>query len=405
MLKYKLIILFLSSICGIFSFLPIILQYNIPNDSSSSSNDSSSTSNNLYSINNSNIIENINFSMITASILLLFESLLDWNTLFVSYDYTLPRWIIIFICLFTSILFYFYNTDKNEQIKLELLICCFYSRASLFSGCLLYQVENQITFLSQSFIIILQLLLLATVQLYLWKCFFRVGELVFIISSLFGFICGLICSFYCLRTCWIYGLKPILATANQASVTEKYRLVIATCIGLYIFGNLIVSLSFGSKEWSETGSTEICLYYIIDILILVFTYHIPGRMAHYDAGLLKFQLQSKRAFVRYVGHEIRTPLNTVSLGLDLLHSTIKPYLQNNSSKLSPSLLHNMNRMISDVSDSANIAIDILNDLLLYDKIEEGNLVIYPEKLNVQHLITSLVSNFSIQVYYYYYYFF
>ena len=219
----------------------------------------------------------------------------------------------------------------------------------------------------------------------------------FIISSLFGFICGLICALYCLRTCWVYGLKPILLSSITPTSTEKYRLVIATCIALYIFGNLIVSLSFGSKDWPHTGSAEISLYFTIDILILVFTYHIPGRMAHYDAALLQFQLQSKRAFVRYVGHEIRTPLKTVTLGLDLLDSRIKSYLETTHSTVTSTLLNDVSRMISDVSDSATIAIDILNDLLLYDKIEEGNLVIFPENINVQHLISSLINNFSIQV--------
>ena len=116
MLKYKIIILFLSSFCGIISFLPFILKYHIPthnsyntnidnNETVSSSSSSYPTSfpsiqiknNEIFQI-NINLIDNINFSMITSSILLLFESLLDWNTLFVSYDYTLPRWFIILYC-------------------------------------------------------------------------------------------------------------------------------------------------------------------------------------------------------------------------------------------------------------------------------------------------------------------
>jgi signal transduction histidine kinase len=383
---YKYILLFVSVICGILSFLPFLCHYHIP------VYDGQHHANGI----NSQLIDKMNFSMIIASVLLLFESLLDWNTLLLTIDFSLPRWVLIFGCLVTSIIFYCSET-ANDDLRLEVCVCCFYARACFFSGCLLFQIENQSSLISQIFAVLLQFILLTSIQLYLWKSFFRVGDAMFAISSCFATISGLICIYYLLRTTYVYGVQPLFTDVDLPTNLKKFRVVIASCCGIYIFGNFIITLSFGSKSWSETSSHELLTYLIMDLFILVLTYHLPGRMAHADAASLQFQLQSKRAFVRYVGHEIRTPLNTVTLGLDLIQSNITSFLEKSgTSPSSVSILSQISQMVSEVSDSSTIAIDILNDMLLYDKVEQGNIAIYPEKITTSQLLTSLVSNFSIQ---------
>lgn len=385
--RYKYLILSMSVICGILCFLPFLCQYHIP------VYDKSHHAHGMNSL----LIDQMNFSLIVASVLLLFESLLDWNTLLVTMDVSLPRWVLIFGCLATSIIFYSYETS-SEAIRLEICVCCFYARACFFSGCLFYQIENQTSALSQLFAIFLQLFLLTTIHLYLWISFFRVGDVMYAISSCFAAISGLICLYYLLSTSYVYGVRPLFTEVDLANNLRKYRVVIASCCGIYTIGCFAITLSFGSKSWSETPSKELFSYLIVDLLILVLTYHLPGRMAHVDASSLEFQLQSKRAFVRYVGHEIRTPLNTVTLGLDLIQSNITSYLEKSGVPLaSATILKQISQMVSDVSDSSTIAIDILNDMLLYDKVEQGNIVIYPEKIVSHQLLSNLVSNFSIQV--------
>jgi len=97
-------------------------------------------------------------------------------------------------------------------------------------------------------------------------------------------------------------------------------------------------------------------------------------------------------FVRYVSHEIRTPLNTVFLGLKLLKQEIHKIelfdIQHND---------NITVTLDDIQTSCNISLEILNDLLLYDKIESGILVLDKVDTNIRALVQETVHSFNIQV--------
>jgi signal transduction histidine kinase len=85
-------------------------------------------------------------------------------------------------------------------------------------------------------------------------------------------------------------------------------------------------------------------------------------------------LKTKRIFVRYVSHEIRTPLNTTILGLKCLESDVKQYLTEDQ-------WNSIEDIFEDVKDACGTAVDILNDLLLYEKLDDGifglNLSLHP----------------------------
>jgi len=73
----------------------------------------------------------------------------------------------------------------------------------------------------------------------------------------------------------------------------------------------------------------------------------------------------KRSFVRYVSHEIRTPLNCIKLGLDLArnYTAELPRVTKNKSEILDAII--------DSASSCSLAVDIMNDLLLYEKMEDG----------------------------------
>lgn len=127
--------------------------------------------------------------------------------------------------------------------------------------------------------------------------------------------------------------------------------------------------------------------------------------------------------MRYISHEIRTPLNTVSLGLELLQkklqaqekywSSLSPSnsfriqsnqnnnennnTNNNTTNSDNNNNDNVIEMSQEIYDSCHIALDIVNDLLFYDKIEEGKLILYKQKLNGCDLISETIRTFSLQV--------
>eukprot|EP01036_Dinobryon_divergens_P035079 gene35079-45408_t len=94
----------------------------------------------------------------------------------------------------------------------------------------------------------------------------------------------------------------------------------------------------------------------------------------------------KRNFVRFVSHEIRTPLNSVCLGLDLIH---KEMVKDGCGTEGLETL-------SDVKEAVDISIDILNDLLSYEKLEAGIMVIEPIKFRASLLITDFMRPFIMQ---------
>ena len=95
-------------------------------------------------------------------------------------------------------------------------------------------------------------------------------------------------------------------------------------------------------------------------------------------------------FMRYISHELRTPLNTVFLGLKLLHEEMKARSNNKDSLTT----------IEDIQQSVQVALGILNELLLFDKVESGILHLDKEKiLSIFDYIQDVISPFRVQVHY------
>jgi signal transduction histidine kinase len=104
--------------------------------------------------------------------------------------------------------------------------------------------------------------------------------------------------------------------------------------------------------------------------------------------IFQASLEIKRIFVRYVSHEIRTPLSTTLMGLNLLENELK---QGNID------CGSLMEMISDATGSCGIAIEILNDLLLYEKIDGGLLTLEKAPVNVWKFVNDVLKVFLIQV--------
>ena len=92
-------------------------------------------------------------------------------------------------------------------------------------------------------------------------------------------------------------------------------------------------------------------------------------------------------FVRMVSHEIRTPLNAVSMGLHMLKDELE------SHNCSEEALETW----ADVKSSCGIAVEILDDLLLYEKLEAGIMTLEKEEMLVWQFLNKAVQPFRLQV--------
>lgn len=105
-------------------------------------------------------------------------------------------------------------------------------------------------------------------------------------------------------------------------------------------------------------------------------------------------METKRAFVRYVSHEIRTPLNAACLGLSVLEEDIRQsFAESPSSTGSAALIE----VVADITQACNIAVEILNDLLMYEKIEGGLLQLEKEEVEIGPFVAEVLKLFSMQV--------
>ena len=95
--------------------------------------------------------------------------------------------------------------------------------------------------------------------------------------------------------------------------------------------------------------------------------------------------------MRYISHEVRTPLNTVCLGLELLSDEL-----NERSNFDPSAA-GYRDCVDEVREAAGIAVEILNDLLQYDKMQDNALQMVKVKHPAIDIVTEVFNTFKIQV--------
>ena len=91
-------------------------------------------------------------------------------------------------------------------------------------------------------------------------------------------------------------------------------------------------------------------------------------------------------FVRYISHEVRTPLNTAIMGLQVLVEA----LQATRDKENLDTAHEVRR-------SCDTAVNVLNELLIFDKLESGTLMLEKTTVSAVGLVEETVSMFQIQV--------
>mmetsp|Transcript_10480 Transcript_10480/g.30652 ORF Transcript_10480/g.30652 Transcript_10480/m.30652 type:complete len:929 (+) Transcript_10480:192-2978(+) len=134
-------------------------------------------------------------------------------------------------------------------------------------------------------------------------------------------------------------------------------------------------------------------------------------------------LKAKRQFVRFVSHEVRTPLNSVCMALTLLQEEIAQslgydtteemqkihmQLEENSDTIGAASGNNADsgrnnraleigwfKLAKEVQVNAESSVEVLNDLLNYDKVESGSLSLELTAIPIWDTIKQTVSEFRL----------
>lgn len=162
------------------------------------------------------------------------------------------------------------------------------------------------------------------------------------------------------------------------------RSVVLNSPGLYSSASANYTLSFyPSAEFFDVYKTPNPLIATIGaVVIIAFTsllfclYDFFVRREFHDHKTL---FQAKRQFVRFISHEVRTPLNAASLGMQLLQDEMSRFRERLSNPDQPAPTKaELQEKMTDWEDvggegltNTEGAVEVLSDLLNYDKIESG----------------------------------
>ncbi|CAJ1960131.1 unnamed protein product [Cylindrotheca closterium] len=185
-----------------------------------------------------------------------------------------------------------------------------------------------------------------------------------------------------------YGQTVVLNDIETGALTSaKYKLTVYPTTQML-------------DAFTTTSPLTVALGFAGVIAAVAFLFFLYDYLVRREAQKRQEILEMKRRFVRFISHEIRTPLNTVCMGLELLQSELKspPGLGTGSPTVpcSDEDLGFLLNVTQDTNENAHIAVEILNDLLNYDKLETGTLELETEPVLIWDLIEQTIHQFGIQ---------
>lgn len=109
--------------------------------------------------------------------------------------------------------------------------------------------------------------------------------------------------------------------------------------------------------------------------------------------------KTRREFVRYISHEIRTPMNTIHIGMSILFDEISSLFSSLGSEEPETIVSSLRdwlSLISNVTESSEAALLVLNDMINYDKIQMNLIQLEKEPMNSLSLLHRTIGLFTLQ---------
>lgn len=176
--------------------------------------------------------------------------------------------------------------------------------------------------------------------------------------------------------------------------TRKY-LCLMLFIGLSLFLiRTTVFLYTTLLAWPKVGeatSTRI----ITHVIAVIVTAVLPGRImrrglqAAEQTIAIQREMNYKKTFVRYISHEVRSPLSTTTIGIDCMIELLQ-----GPKRLSRVELLDLAK---DCKVTSMTAIQTLNDLLLFDKIENNMVALETKTITAKPFIQECIKPFVRQL--------
>jgi signal transduction histidine kinase/CheY-like chemotaxis protein len=212
---------------------------------------------------------------------------------------------------------------------------------------------------------------------------------------------------------------------HQTSYDKYRRFCSLTATGLYTENSPTYKLSLYPNDelyavYSTNNPTVATIGAVCIILITSMVFFLYDFFVRREFHAKKELLRAKRQFMRFVSHEVRTPLNSVCMGLTLIMEELEasigydassaaainnnqdetvPLTTNTNSTQQGNAFHGNKSqwflLAKEIQTNAQGAVDVLNDLLNYDKIEQGTLLLELTILPIWQLIAQAADEFKL----------
>ena len=138
--------------------------------------------------------------------------------------------------------------------------------------------------------------------------------------------------------------------------------------------------------------TNLCvsLHNYMAAVFLVIIMTLPGLLIRLECTELSQKMAGKDTFIRYISHEIRTPLNTVFLGMRYTKEELERI-----APLVPEYIEPIIETVAEVNECCDVALTILNDMLTFDKLEEGKMTLDLKDTDLERFVRDTVNPFQI----------
>ena len=103
-------------------------------------------------------------------------------------------------------------------------------------------------------------------------------------------------------------------------------------------------------------------------------------------------LEMKKYLIRFISHEIRTPLNTINMGLHILKRELDRCQGGKEMDY-----RDIITIIEEIDNACDTSLDILNDVLTYEKADAGILVLDRANLTAYSILSDCIRIFILQV--------
>ena len=139
------------------------------------------------------------------------------------------------------------------------------------------------------------------------------------------------------------------------------------CAGCDVYSLTFYPTTRGYEKYHNNNPLMGAIVVSLVVLLIGLLFSLYNLGVERESSRQAALLESKRMFVRFISHEIRTPLNSAVLGLELLGDGLQQ-AQDAPESVKRDRYSEWSDLISEVKESSTAAVEVLDDLINYDKV-------------------------------------